>query len=319
MKNLSIIGSGMAGLLAANMLRRHRPVVHEKSPQLPDNHTALLRFRNLSVSDATGIPFKKIRVSKSIYSNEAHHSICDLAMANSYSHKVTGEVHRRSILNLEEEDRYLAPHDFIQQMANSVEIQFGSNFEPMAQNLSNPIISTIPMPLLMKALGWPEEKTPDFAGARQVITWRAEISWPHIGVHQTVYFPDSVASAFRATLQGNLLIVELVQDAENSKQVQLICNKIMHEVFGIDAQIKNIESNTIHFGKIAPIPEDIRKEFITWATEEHNIYSLGRFATWRPGLLLDSLPQDIKVIERLMLLETSKYEYKLKQTKSNAS
>jgi hypothetical protein len=34
-------------------------------------------------------------------------------------------------------------------------------------------------------------------------------------------------------------------------------------------------------------------------TEEHNIYSLGRFATWRQ-LLLDDLVKDIGVIEKLI-------------------
>ena len=53
------------------------------------------------------------------------------------------------------------------------------------------------------------------------------------------------------------------------------------------------------YAKILPIPEETRKRFILWATERHNIYSLGRFATWRPGLLMDDLVNDIRVIQRV--------------------
>ena len=36
-----------------------------------------------------------------------------------------------------------------------------------------------------------------------------------------------------------------------------------------------------------------------WASEKFGIYSFGRFATWRPGLLLDDLIHDLTVIRRL--------------------
>jgi hypothetical protein len=34
-----------------------------------------------------------------------------------------------------------------------------------------------------------------------------------------------------------------------------------------------------------------------WASHNFNVYSLGRFATWRAGLLLDDLVNDIIQIE----------------------
>lgn len=52
------------------------------------------------------------------------------------------------------------------------------------------------------------------------------------------------------------------------------------------------------YAKILPIEEGLRKDFIYWATKEHDVYSLGRFATWRPGLLLDDLVKDIQKIEK---------------------
>jgi len=63
---VKIYGAGMAGLLAANMLRRFKPEVCEAQPSLPNNHAALLRFRTDACSRATGIPFRKVSVQKAI-------------------------------------------------------------------------------------------------------------------------------------------------------------------------------------------------------------------------------------------------------------
>ena len=52
------------------------------------------------------------------------------------------------------------------------------------------------------------------------------------------------------------------------------------------------------YAKIQPIDETARKQFLAWATDNFNIFSLGRFATWRPGLLLDDLVQDVQRIEK---------------------
>ena len=48
---VTIIGAGMAGLLAANMLRHRDPVILEAQKSLPNNHHALLRFRSSVVGD----------------------------------------------------------------------------------------------------------------------------------------------------------------------------------------------------------------------------------------------------------------------------
>jgi hypothetical protein len=46
-----------------------------------------------------------------------------------------------------------------------------------------------------------------------------------------------------------------------------------------------------------------------WATEKFNIYSLGRFATWKPGLLLDDIVGDVNVIRRLIETPTNRYHH----------
>ena len=63
---VAIYGAGLAGLLAANMLRGMSPTVFEAQGSLPNNHGALLRFRSDKAGTACGIPFKKVHVTKAI-------------------------------------------------------------------------------------------------------------------------------------------------------------------------------------------------------------------------------------------------------------
>ncbi len=154
MKNkFEIIGSGMAGLLAGNMLRRHQPTIVESAPELPNNHSALLRFRTDAVSNATGIPFAPISVSKGIYNETTDRVVNEatIPLANQYSRKVTGEVHRRSVWNLNDEIRYLAPDNFIDQMARSLTIEYNRSIKRLSPDTT--YISTIPMPTMMRLSG----------------------------------------------------------------------------------------------------------------------------------------------------------------------
>ncbi|MCI0527575.1 MAG: hypothetical protein L0Y56_09050, partial [Nitrospira sp.] len=62
--------------------------------------------------------------------------------------------------------------------------------------------------------------------------------------------------------------------------------------------LNNIKATGQSYSKILPTDNDARREFMHWATKNHNVYSLGRFATWRPGLLLDDLVQDVRLISK---------------------
>ena len=75
---------------------------------------------------------------------------------------------------------------------------------------------------------------------------------------------------------------------------------ILMDDFGFrPRKITNITSSTQEYGKIRPIDERLRKEFIFQMTTQHNIYSVGRFATWRQ-ILLDDVVDDIKVVEEFI-------------------
>jgi hypothetical protein len=307
---ITIIGAGMAGLLAGNMLRRHQITILEKKQFLPENHTAVLRFRSTAVSDATGIPFDKVKVDKAFWDGERICSSVSLAQANLYSYRVTnGHIHSRSIKNLESEIRYIAPNDFVAQMAKNLQIKFGESCDRPRQD--HPVISTMPMPVMMNMIGW--EEMPDFA-FEPIWTVRCKVIKPHCHVYQTIY---SVCddSWYRATLQKDLLILEFTADPSHLG-LGNVCQEALEIIIGhgingnhVHIETENPTINHQPFGKIASIDEGLRRRFILHLTDKWNIYSLGRFATWR-SLLLDNLVDDIKHIEK-MITNGCNYERRL--------
>jgi hypothetical protein len=77
------------------------------------------------------------------------------------------------------------------------------------------------------------------------------------------------------------------------------------EDFGIKApKLIDIKESAQDFGKIRPIDERLRKQFIFEMTTKHNIYSVGRFATWRQ-LLMDDVVEDLKIIEEFLTKDSS--------------
>lgn len=309
MKNkITIIGAGMAGLLAANMLRRHDLQVLEKSSSLPENHSALLRFRTSSVSDATGIPFQKVTIDKGLWDGMQVVNKPTLAHANAYSINVTGgEVQARSVRDLSSDVRYIAPIDFVEQMARHVPIKFGTVIDKISES-DHPIISTAPMPVMMNMSGWKE--IPEF-NFQPIWTVKAFMLKPWSKVYQTLYNVRS-DEWYRATIHGQELTLEYPFDPSLRPSLHMDCVMALKRFFNHCGDIKieyKISVQQQKYGKITAIPEDIRQAFILWLTDKYNIFSLGRFATWRP-LLLDDLVKDIKHIEAI-IQSGNNYKHKL--------
>ena len=282
-----IIGAGMAGLLAANMLRRYKPLVVEKAAAIPNNHSAVLRFRSSIVGDTLGIPFKKINMIKTAV--PWRNPVADALM---YSYKNTGtrRSDRSIISGLTAEIRYIAPSDLIAQMAKDVTITYNIEFKFDAR-VNKPIISTIPMPFLMKALGYDPGPDINFTWAAGE-TLRATIKDCDAYVSLLVSDPDYKFS--RLSITGNELFVET-----HNASVGAIVLSQAADLLGIPmSEFFDVKIKSQKFSKINPIDDNARKRFMHWATVTHNIYSLGRYATWRPSLLLDDLVNDLRLIER---------------------
>lgn len=312
---ITIVGAGMAGLLAAAMLRNRVGRVIERAPALPNNHSAVLRFRSTAVSDALNIPFKKVKVMRSVqsYGNP-------VANALAYSFKCTGQATLRSISTLDTSvvERYIAPEDMIQQMADLCPpIDFSRDFK-LDTFSHEPIISTIPMLTLMSLLNYPRRPSFSYHGGVNVTA-----VLPQVDAYATVYVPAPTSMISRISLEGSRIIIE-VPRATLTPVGHLISKDGLsaNSAFLIDSALRclglidfkphvtDIKMREQQYAKIAPIDENDRRAFILWATEVYNIYSLGRYATWRPGLLLDDVVNDVRVITRIIEGHNASYNFK---------
>jgi hypothetical protein len=284
---INIIGAGMAGLLAANMLRRHEVIVYEKQPKLPNNHHAVLRFRTSEIGNILGIPFKKVNMIKTVstYRNVVADSI-------SYSRKVTGKYlsDRSIIAGTVQAERWIAPDYLIKIMAEGIDIQYEHDF--YYHHSDGPIISTIPMPLLMDLTGYDYEHNIGF-DYKPGIVFSGRIL--DCDAYVSILFPSPEFSFSRATITGDQLIIEFPNIKEIPEVYDLASAYLL---LGLDdAVILDGEFKKQQYFKIMEIEDAERKKFMRWATVKHGIYSLGRYATWRPKLLLDDLVKDIRKIE----------------------
>jgi hypothetical protein len=292
-----IAGAGMAGLIAANYFRKQNPNVVELQKALPKNHGALLRFRTDKVFNVVGLKARKVMVRKSVVFGDDFMVGANPYLANMYSMKVTGKVEDRSIWNLDTEPRYIAPDDFIERLADGCNIEYNNAITATDKKQIDSVISTIPMPVLMRLLGWKDIPKFDFKPI-----WTAICEFPNVDVNQTIYFPDMEVPYYRASFVGSKFIVEFIRDPGD--EAFNLCKEVI-DYFGIACAGGSTPISKMQpFGKMLPIDDELRKEFMHWATGNFNIYSLGRFATWRP-ILLDDLINDLAVIERMM---SSKYE-----------
>lgn len=313
---MKIYGAGMAGLLAANMLRRHKPVIYEAQESLPNNHAALLRFRTDKVSNATHIPFKKVLVRKAIKYKGQILTEPSIPACNEYSLKVTGNAMGRSIWNLDPVTRYIAPSDFISQCASSLNIKYNHPLNGDS-NIDLGCISTIPMPVLMDIFRWKDK--PEF-NYSPIWTFSLDLG-EQFDIYQTIYDADESSTVYRYSITGRHLIIEFasnpkIQSSPSSPNlVEMVANTMKD--FGIDEQRLNCILGRADFqsvqyqkyGKLLPIDENLRKEFILAMSDKYQIYSLGRFATWRQ-LLMDDVVNDVKIIENF-ITERDSYSRRL--------
>jgi hypothetical protein len=301
----TIIGAGMAGLLAANMLRDGAEI-YDSAPELPNNHSAVLRFRSMVVSHATGIPFRPVQVMRA-----AHPWMNPIADAMAYSYKCNGVCDLRSIANADSKivERYIAPLDFVKQMADALppdSLRFGrvlgSPGCPAPGDV--PMISTVPMSIAMMVLGWQGPK-PEF---RYQHGCNVVVSLTNVDAWASLYIPDPLIAASRATLMGDRLILECprvrAEELDARDRSGGVAEDLVTQVCGMMglpmACVGTYVIKEQRYAKIMPIDENVRKGFIMWASERHRFYSLGRFATWRPSLLLDDVVHDVRVIQQLM-------------------
>lgn len=282
-----IIGAGMSGLLCGAL--NPGSIIYEAGPKRESDHKALFRCKNDMIGKILGIPFKEVTVHKSIWldGKEVNPSP---RIGHLYSQKVTGFITGRSILDISSGKRYIAPDNFLDILKSRCKISYNRTVGLPGEGA--PWISTIPMNKMAHLVGVQHNPATEFL-AEPIHVTRIKIA--NCDSYCTVYYPSPNTPLYRASLTGNILIIE-----STSK----IKDKDLYEVF-TSLGLPHCESNgyetfTQERGKILPVDESLRTDIISRLTLEHNIYSLGRFATWRPKVMLDDVLEDIFIIKKLI-------------------
>lgn len=296
-----IFGAGLAGLIAARMLADRHPVVMERQASLPNNHHAVLRFRDSVVGDVTNIAFKKVSVHKYVLRDQSGNPLKDMA---TYALKATDRLHARSISDTRPVERYIAPQDLIQRLASTATIQYNQDFSEWSHNLvreHGPVISTLPAPYMMDLFGWKDK--PDF-NYKSGWTIKAKLD-PYLecSLYGTIYSARERDEWYRASITGNELMIEGAGELQDEGEAAVIFSSVIPH-FGLRLeQFIDVTSHPAKYQKISDLDtagRESMKRFMMWLSEKHQIFSLGRFATWRPKLLLDDLVNDVRVIGRLI-------------------
>ena len=291
-----ILGAGLNGCLAACRFKNAK--IHEYL-NTPSVHRAVLRFRSDAVSDLTGITFKKVEVQKGIVVDD-NFVQPSIRLSNLYARKVSGMAVTRSINNLDTSIRWIAPADFHAQLLTNLRdrIIVGSTYVP--NKFDEPIISTIPLPVLCEKIGL---ANPISQQEKEKPIHVLTIEFESADVYQTIYYPEHNTQVYRASMTGNMLIIESTAQV-TSREAMRIMNH-----FGLHGMVHTFGKSIVQqFGKFIPLDDVKRKKLMFELTKDFGVYSLGRHATWRK-LMLDDTPHDLDVIQRL--IEVDEYDIRI--------
>ena len=304
-----ILGAGLSGCLAG-ALNKDAEIFEAISNDT--THKAVLRFRSPEISDAIGIPFKKVKVYKYIWYEDKFVPLSP-RMMNLYSHKVSNTFSARSIVNLDPAIRWIAPDDLLDILKEQCEGRIGYSvplnrtFIKDCQQTLQPIISTVPLYVMADLFDlYDGDMTHKFTDI-----YINQFNIRNCDVYQTIYYPDPELGVYRATISGDTLIIESTDIMTGKEGASF---QAVWKSFGL-RESNTTQTLTDHLqrnGKIMPISERIRRKLIFDLTVNHGIYSLGRFATWR-HILMDDVYKDIHVIKSL--INKDAYEHKLEDSK----
>ena len=321
MHKLVIIGAGISGSMAAGYFSSLSPIVFDASPKHNplDNHKAVMRIRDHQIGLILGCPMEEVKVRKAVLFDGELHDNASITMANMYSLKTNGTISERSIGELGVAKRYMIhdvpsikgdvcfDHELYYVEPGKLYFRDFSLREPTHHPERiieyDYCISTIPMNKLIEATGMSKKYNLDFTG-RPIHICKAELTIQS-NVHQTIYIPEDKYVSYRATLQGNVMIIEAVKEIEFDEVYSIA------DYFGVSSEkIANMNFNKQNLGKIIPIDDDIRRAIILQLTTEFNIYSVGRFALWKQ-VLVDDVVKDLGVVSKMMAASRTEARYNL--------
>lgn len=309
-----ILGAGMSGCLAGVMNSSAQIIEakEEKEFLKAPEHRAVLRFRSDKISKITGIPFRRVQVRKSIWYDNKEHRLPDIRFTNMYSRKVSGGYSSRSIVNLDTVERWIPPEDFHSRLLKQCtgRVRYGLkvigvtdkcvNYMPALKPLNregSPILSTLAVPIMARILNL--RPPVEFSKGSRINVARYRVKGCDLNL--SMYYPSPETHVYRASVMGDLLSVEMIDDGEN----RVIESQMVLDSLGIDSSDVEMIDFGPQVGKInySNWSDSDRKNWILSLTMKYRIYSLGRFAIWK-NILQDDVYEDILKIREFLLSST---------------
>jgi hypothetical protein len=297
---IGIFGAGLSGVFAANYFSSKGYSVElfdkKKESEFGEINAGVFRLKSRNTEHYLGWELKKISIKKAYIYNDKICNIPDLKMNNLYSIKLFGELQERSILAKESTwIRYLPTTKArINPSVKKVGyFNVSERWYAQGQKSCDYWISTIPMDYMVdylykgdiKDIKFTKESTHKYSFG---INIKSE-------VNQTFYVITASNPIYRITIQFNQLIVESMRDVGIDDIKSLLC------VIGLESEFVDLEVPKVvmsPYGKISPIDEDIRRRIIMKLTNDYKIFSFGRYAVWKPKLMIDDLLEDAEKINR---------------------
>lgn len=332
-----VIGAGFAGTIIGNMFSQQGKDVSVIDIGKGDNnHFAIMRFRDPQVGRPLGVNLRDVLVEKAVYWNHQIHYHADIRMKNSYSLKTYGSLGYRSLGELGVVKRYLIDGKFSRYrhtMWDCSPTEFGEtngmhwcsfDANQSYRNTDPSIVervccyykycvSTIPLPKLAELL--PDISFPgkEFRATPIYVTRIKLNDNVHSKVNQTIYFPEDSFSAYRVSLEENTLIIESVEP-----EVHTVTPSDADELteilgaFGLSkcqiGQHLMAGPFTQRLGKLSDVDDNVRRKVIYNITDKHSIFSLGRFAIWKP-IRADQLIEDAEKVLRMINMGMDRFAY----------
>ena len=167
------------------------------------------------------------------------------------------------------------------------------------------------MPTLMSLLGYENRFGINF---KTVSGFNVRCQLHDCESYVSLYVPSPELPFNRVSITGSELIMEYAYPGKTTREVDTIIKfkngsgKVMGDIGealsllgmeGLKNSLSSLPTITAQrYAKILPVDDEARRRFIFWASSIKNTaYQLGRFATWRPGLLMDDLIKDVRLID----------------------
>jgi len=305
-----IIGAGISGLIAAGAFKGQEVTVVESSNSIPlfKDHHAVMRLRNDKIKQYIECKTTPITVQKAVYHEDKLYDSATIEMNNRYSMNTRGVLGERSLGDLGKQERFTL--DDIYPSA-SVKFEFGRDVKVIVDGTVccweeiipyDICISTIPMPSLLNIL---EIKSDQKFEANNIHVFKTVLPFDST-VHQTIYFTEA-DMPYRATIEGREITIESVSEISTFDIVHSL------KPFGLGESDLDPTEHKItiqKMGKLVPIDDIARKRIMTDVTNRDNIYSFGRFATWK-SIRIDQTLDDIEKIKTMVRVINKDFYYDL--------